>query len=116
MKRSIPARAVLALAALLVAPVLVSPAGAAAGATAKQPDAPACVHWRIEVRYANYGYDHWVVIHNGCQREAACVVTTNVNPEPIHVGVPVDATKEVLTFRGSPAREFHARVVCRLHG
>ena len=115
MLRSTASRAVFAVAALLVAPVLVSPA-AAESATAKQPDAPACVHWRTEVRYANYGYDHWVVIHNGCQREAACVVTTNVNPEPIHVGVPEDTTKEVLTFRGSPARQFHARVVCRLHG
>lgn len=115
MKRSTPAKAALVLAAVLLAvPALVSPA-AAQSASAKQPDTPACVHWRTEVRYANYGYDHWVIIHNGCERAAACVVTTNVNPEPIHVDVPRDKTREVLTFRGSPAREFSAHVVCRLH-
>lgn len=114
MKRSSSVKAVLAAAALFALPVLARPA-AAEGNSAKQPDTPACVHWRTEVRYANYGYDHWVIIHNGCERSAACVVTTDVNPEPIRVGVPRDQTREVLTYRGSPAREFSARVVCRLH-
>lgn len=113
MKRSTPFRALLAAAALSFSPVLVSPAAAD---DAGKPDTPACVKWHTEVRYANYGYDHWVVIHNGCQRDAACAVTTDVNPRAIHVGVPVDGTREVLTFRGSPARQFTARVRCRLHG
>ena len=115
MKRSGFVKAVLVLAsALFVVPALVSPASAE-DASAKQPDTPACVYWRTEARWAGYAYNHWVIIHNGCDREAACVVTTNVNPEPIHVGVPPDKTREVLTFRGSPASEFAAHVVCRLH-
>lgn len=116
MKRSTPVKAVLVAAALLVvAPALASSRAADAG-SAKAPDTPACVHYRTEVRYANYGYDHWVIIHNGCDRAAACVVSTNVNPKPIHVAIPASKTREVLTFRGSPAREFSAHVVCRLHG
>jgi len=115
MKRSTPVRAALAALALFLMPALVSPA-AAEDASAKQPDTPACIQWRTEVRYANYGYDHWVIIHNGCERRAACVVSTDVSPQPIHVGVPAGRTKQVLTFRGSPAREFSAHVVCRLHG
>jgi hypothetical protein len=115
MKRSTPMKAALVALALFVVPALVSPAAAEDG-SAKQPDAPACVQWRTEVRYANYGYDHWVIIHNGCERRAVCVVSTDVNPRPIHVAVPAGRTKQVLTFRGSPAREFRAHVVCRLHG
>lgn len=75
---------------------------------------PGCVHARAEARYANYGYDHWVIIHNACGAAATCAVTTNVNPQPVRVGVPSGKTKEVLTFRGSPAREFSAKVACTL--
>ena len=115
MKRTSVTRGMVVAAALLAGASLVGPAAAADGGSDK-PDTPACVAWHTQVRYANYGYDHWVVIHNGCQREAACAVTTDVNPQAIHVGVPVNKTREVLTYRGSPAREFRARVRCRLHG
>jgi hypothetical protein len=96
-----------------------SAAWASPGAPARPLDSsasatPACIHARAEARYANYGYDHWVIIHDGCDADAACAVTTNVNPNPTSVSVPKGKAREVLTFRGSPAREFSAKVACTL--
>jgi hypothetical protein len=85
------------------------PATAADGA-----DVPGCVRWRSEARYRAYGYDHLVTVYNGCEAPAVCTVTTNVNPDPIGVQIAPGKEAEVLTFRGSPAREFQARVRCAL--
>jgi hypothetical protein len=75
---------------------------------------PACVLARAEARYGAYGYDHWVMVANGCVRSASCSVVTDVSPETVVVDVPKGESRDVLTFRGSPAREFHARVRCKL--
>ncbi len=93
---------------LLGAAMLAVPEASTADAT------PPCVHARAEARYANYGYDHWVVLSNGCAKAAACSVATDVNPTPVRVDVPRGASREVLTFRGSPASEFHATATCTL--
>jgi len=75
---------------------------------------PACIEVSSEARYRGVGYDHIVRIDNHCDTTAVCDVSTNVNPEPIHVTVPSKQAAEVLTFRGSPAREFTASTQCGL--
>jgi hypothetical protein len=73
-----------------------------------------CVEVHAEARYRNYGYDHLVTVRNGCDRKAVCDVSTNVNPEPVRIEVPAGSAVEVLTFRGSPSREFTPRATCHL--
>lgn len=77
-------------------------------------DTPECVHWRTQARYSAYGYDHIVHIENRCDAVAECLVWTNVHPERIRVAVAADTDIDVLTYRGSPAREFTAHVECEL--
>lgn len=72
-----------------------------------------CVKVSTEARYAAYGYDHLVDVTNGCDKAMTCDVSTNVNPTPTTVEVAVGETKTVLTYRGSPAREFSAKVDCK---
>jgi hypothetical protein len=85
----------------------------------KDPDAgqappghPECVHVRTEARYVAYGYDHVVEIANECEKAMLCTVMTDVNPETTSVSVAAGQTRGVVTFRGSPAREFKATVLC----
>jgi len=85
----------------------------------KDPDAgeapapyPECVHVRTEARYVAYGYDHIVEIQNECEKTMACTVMTDVNPEVVSVDVAAGQTRSITTFRGSPAREFKATVLC----
>jgi hypothetical protein len=51
----------------------------------KKPEFPPCIQVSAFARYGAYGYDHIVTIANGCERVAACVVTTDVNPNAIGV-------------------------------
>jgi len=81
--------------------------------SAPEAEAPACVKHRAEARYRNLGYDHLVHVSNGCDQKVACRVSTNVNTEPVELGLNPGEAREVVTWRGSPAREFTARVVCR---
>lgn len=76
---------------------------------------PTCIRWAAESRYRPYGYDHVVHIHNSCTVLATCVVTTDVNPDPIHAVVPAQSEIEVVTWVGAPAREFTPSVSCVLH-
>lgn len=87
---------------------------AAPRASATDAGAPACVAIRTESRWVPYGYNHIVILTNGCARDATCSVSTDVNPEPTTVDVPRSATVEVLTFRASPASAFVPRVACAL--
>jgi hypothetical protein len=75
-------------------------------------DTPACVKQRTEARYRNLGYDHLVHLRNGCDARVACRVSTNVNPEPAELTLSPGEERELVTWRGSPAREFTARVSC----
>ncbi len=84
-------------------------------AKARDPGAPLpCVYFWPEARARGYGYDHIVHVQNGCSRPAVCDVSTNLNPGPIRVRVEPREHREVLTFRGSPAREFVPTVRCWL--
>jgi hypothetical protein len=106
-----PARCLAVLAFLLAPPLATDANSAPARPT---PDAPECVKHRTEARYRNLGYDHLVYVRNGCDKRVVCRVSTSVNSEPIEVSLNPGEERELLTWRGSPAREFTARVACQL--
>jgi hypothetical protein len=72
-----------------------------------------CVKVSTEARYAAYAYDHVVTLESGCDQAMRCEVSTDVNPTPSTVELARGETKSVLTYRGSPAREFKANVECK---
>ncbi|MFW5926139.1 MAG: hypothetical protein ACOCV4_08220 [Myxococcota bacterium] len=84
------------------------------GDDGQRSDVPECVQYWGEARYGAYGYDHVVHVANGCDEDARCRVASNVNPDWQRVTVPADAKKEVVTYVGSPAREFTPYVQCEL--
>ena len=79
-----------------------------------QNQVPDCVNVSAHAPYGSAGYNHVVRIENTCEREVRCQVATNVNPEAVSAVVGAGATREVVTFLGSPAREFTPRVSCEL--
>jgi hypothetical protein len=87
----------------------------AADAGAEPTGLPACVQVVTESRYVPFGYSHVVVLRNGCARAASCIVSTDVNPEPLPAEVPAGGAAEVVTFLSAAASKFTARVSCRLH-
>jgi hypothetical protein len=97
-----------------VAPASAAEPRADGGTDGGTPPAPVCVTWSAEARYRPYGYDHLVHLKNGCDQPAVCRVTTNVNPTPAEARVLPKQTATVVTFQGSPAREFAANVACVL--
>ncbi|HEU5072547.1 MAG TPA: hypothetical protein VFU02_00200 [Polyangiaceae bacterium] len=90
-----------------------SPIQATSTRTAADPSL-GCVDYRAEARHSGVGYDHLVHIANQCDKAVKCDVSTNVNPDKLQVVVASKANETVLTWRGSPAREFTAAVSCRL--
>jgi hypothetical protein len=93
---------------------------AASGATsartptraAATPDVP-CVRVWGEARYRGLGYEHVVHLENGCEKPMVCDVATDVNPAPQRVALAPSEATAIITFVGSPAREFVPRVQCR---
>jgi hypothetical protein len=85
--------------------VLLSPVAALA-------QAPDCFLVEAEARYGSMAYDHYVRITNRCDREIRCRVSTDANPAVQIVDVPAREAREVITFRGSPAREFTPSASC----
>jgi hypothetical protein len=75
--------------------------------------ARACVEFQAEARFRNNGYDHIVHLRSRCDKHTYCSVATDVNPTPVNVEVPPRQQLSVLTFRGSPAREFTPKLTCR---
>lgn len=73
---------------------------------------PACIRWRAQPVATGAGYNHVVTIENGCDEPAACVISTDVAPDPIQATVPAKQKVELTTFRGSPASTFKPRVEC----
>ena len=105
------------LAAALVATAAVPEASADDKPDASVPRSvlPACISVATEARYVPYGYNHVVLLKNGCSKPATCTVSTNVNPQATAVEVASKANVEVLTFTASPAQTFTANVSCALH-
>lgn len=79
---------------------------------ADQTEVPNCVEVSKEAPYQAYGHTHIVVVRNGCDARIQCRVSTNVDPEPVRVTVAPGETSRTATRRGSPSREFDARVTC----
>ncbi len=97
-----------AICAALTAPI------ATAGPQASEPTATVClIRYWVEARPRHPGYDHLVHIDNGCERQIACTIVTNVNPKPLRTTLSARTQTAVLTYRGSPARQFNASVTCR---
>lgn len=115
MRRLLPllgvAAATLASPAAPAAELDPSPLAATAGPKAS---VPACMAVSAESRYVPYGYNHVVLLRSGCSKAATCVVSTDVNPEPIKAEVAAGTTVEVLSFLASPSQTFTARVTCEL--
>jgi hypothetical protein len=76
------------------------------------PLVPACIRSWPEARYRGLGYDHIVHIRDDCSTDALCAVSTNVNPLPILTTVRAGTEVDVVTWVGSPAREFTPIVRC----
>lgn len=81
---------------------------------AKPPPVPPCVKVQSQAIFSGSGYDHVVSIENGCERDADCTVSTDVSEETLTVSVPAGESRDVVTYRGSPASEFEATVKCTL--
>ena len=101
--------------AVAVAAASASSTVARADADAGAASLPACISVATEARYVPYGYNHVVLLRNGCSKAATCSVSTDVNPQAMSVDVAAGTSVEVLTFTASPAQTFHARVTCKLH-
>ncbi|MCL2725482.1 MAG: hypothetical protein FWD69_13700 [Polyangiaceae bacterium] len=86
----------------------------ASDAGAPPPPTPACIQVRAEARWVPYGYNHIVTLANQCSRDAACTVSTNVNPQPQTADVPAGQSVSVLTFNASPSQAFTPYVQCTL--
>lgn len=112
MRRPI-AKAVLAVA--FAAFGVLGTAHAADDAGAPTSPVPACVRVQTQARWVPYGYNHIVILENGCSKPATCRVSTDVNPQVQVAEVEATKTVEVTTIMASPASTFAAKVACTLH-
>ena len=71
-----------------------------------------CVDVRGQASWASVGYDHVVTVTNSCKQAMRCSVKTNVNPDATTLDLEPGESKSVVTWRGSPAREFTPDVSC----
>jgi hypothetical protein len=68
---------------------------------------------RGTVRQEAYGYTHVVQVHNGCPKPVACEVWSSVDPDQrVSVSLAPGEATEVITRRGSPARELTGLKKC----
>lgn len=90
---------------------LLSASALAPNPVAAEP--PECLKVTSEARYKGYGYEHVVMLDSQCARAQRCEVSTDVNPDKATVEVAPRSRVEVVTFRGSPARNFTPVVKCQ---
>lgn len=77
-------------------------------------DHPRCLEVRAEPVFNGIGWNHVVVLRNGCERAYACRVSTNVDPAPEYpVSIRPGEERSVATRNGSPASGFSPKAVCR---
>jgi hypothetical protein len=82
-------------------------------AVVKPPAADSCAEAHGSVRLEPYGYTHVATLKNNCMRPVECAVWTNVDPEPrTTVRAQPGESVDVITRRGSPAREVSAMKSC----
>lgn len=116
------ARASLWMSALSLAGVFFTsaPAMAADGGTPLPATAssvrgkrPACVDAQALTVLTFVGHDHVVSLQNRCKKRVTCEVSTDVAPDKLSATLASGENTELVTFRGSPAREFRATADCR---
>jgi hypothetical protein len=88
------------------------PAASHAEDSAKSAKAGSCVDVQTEASFASVGYDHIVTLKSACKKPMSCSVKTDVNPDAAIVELDPGESKSVVTWRGSPAREFKPDVTC----
>jgi hypothetical protein len=72
-----------------------------------------CAKATASANYVGYGYTHVVALKNGCAKPVECALWTDVDPDPRStVRVAPGESAEVVTRRGSPAREVTAMKSC----
>jgi hypothetical protein len=78
-----------------------------------QQDITQCAVVTGSVRAEAYGYTHVVTLQNRCDKPVACEVWTDVDPEPRKtLRAAPGQSDEVITRRGSPARDVTAYKAC----
>jgi hypothetical protein len=97
----------------LLIPALLATSSALAEGSENAPKAVSCVAVETEARFKGFGFDHVVTLRNGCKKPARCSVKTDANPRASSVELAVGEERMIVTFAGSPAREFRADVTCR---
>jgi hypothetical protein len=102
-----------AVAAVLLAALALAAQTRAADAGAAAP-LPACIQIATQSQYIPFGYNHLVFVTNGCSKQAACTVSTDVNPSPQNITVNSGTTVEVLTYMAAASSTFVAQVSCQL--
>ena len=72
-----------------------------------------CASVSASVRMEAYGYTHVVTLQNRCERPVSCEVWTDVDPLPHQtLRAAPGESEDVITRRGSPAREVSAESSC----
>lgn len=74
--------------------------------------ADTCVTVSAEVRRHSYGYDHFVILKNGCDTERECWVSTDVSPTAVYLLVGGGTEVRLLTTRGAARRNFSVTTRC----
>lgn len=85
-------------------------------AQADQTSLPDCLTMEKVVAYSGAGYRHAASFTSTCEREAACVVSSNSNPEAQSLTVPAGQQRTVVFHVSSPARGLEVRARCTLGG
>lgn len=78
--------------------------------------ADSCVTVMAEVRRHSYGYDHFVILKNGCDAERECWVSTDVSPTAVYLLVGGGTEVRLLTTRGASKRTFSVTTRCEAPG
>jgi len=74
-------------------------------ASSSAPSPDTCTEVRGSARAQGFGYTHVVSLRNGCPTAVSCELWSDVDPDRVRVEVAAGATAEIVTRRGSPARE-----------
>jgi hypothetical protein len=100
--------------ALALVAIAVTGVALLADGPARGQGAASCIKSWPEVRYGALAYNHIVHVANGCDPDAVCTVSTDVNPQAQEVVVAGHSEVAVMTFMGSPARAFKPNVKCTM--
>ncbi len=83
--------------------------------TPSKSDVSACAKVEASARAQGFGYTHLVTLTNRCDKPVVCEVWTDVDPSPQYtLRAAPGQSDEVITRKGSPAREVRAGSRCRI--